>query len=163
MISNDEVFRIGKLGKPHGVKGEVNLNIELFDGDDLGEYLVLQMDGIMVPFFIEELRWRSDDTALVKFEGIDTQERARELVNTEVFLPRTMAEGDDDAELTYAQLVGYSVNGKGKIAYIDDQTENIMFEMEDGMLIPASEELIVEINTEGRDITMNLPEGLFDL
>ena len=164
MIKEESVYKIGKLGKAHGTNGELNLNVELFDGEDLGEYLVLKMDGILVPFWLEEYRWRNDDTALVKLEGINTQERAREMANVEVFLPREM-QGDDaeDGELTYAELVGFTVNGIGKIAFVDDQTENIMFELEDGMLIPAAEELIEEIDTEKRTITMNLPEGLLEL
>ena len=28
MISYDDVFRIGKIGKPHGVKGEVTMHID---------------------------------------------------------------------------------------------------------------------------------------
>lgn len=35
--------------------------------------------------FIEEYRFRSDDVALVKFEGIETAERARMLTNVEVY------------------------------------------------------------------------------
>ena len=48
----------------------------------------------------------------------------------------------------------------GEIAYIDEQTINIMFELKDGTLIPASEELITDIDTEKKTITLNIPEGL---
>ena len=86
MIKRDEVFRIGIINKPHGVKGEVSFTFtdDVFDRTDECDYLVLLLDGILVPFFIEEYRFRSDDVALVKFEGIDTAERARMLTNVEV-------------------------------------------------------------------------------
>lgn len=165
----EELYRIGKLGKPHGVKGEINF---LFDDDVFdrveGEYLVLQLDGIMVPFFMEEYRFKSDEVALVKFEGIDTQERATELTHTEVFFPRSMAE-EEEHDLTYAELIGYSLYDSasqkcvGNIAFVDDSTENILFELEDGTLIPAPEELIEDVSQEERKITMTLPEGLIDL
>ena len=59
MIRRDEVYKIGKLGKPHGVKGEITFAItdDVFDRVD-AEYLVLDIDGILVPFYLEEYRLR---------------------------------------------------------------------------------------------------------
>ena len=163
-----EVFKIGRLGKAHGVKGEVTFMFDddIFDRAD-ADYLILEVDGILVPFFMEEYRFRTDSTALVKFDGIDTQERARELTNCDVYFPRALA--DDDEELTYASLAGFSlvdaVSGKtvGRIASIDDQTANILFELEDGTLVPAHEELIAGIDKQQRQIMITLPEGILDL
>ena len=170
MIKEQEVYKIGLIGKAHGVKGELSIQIDddVFDRVD-AEYLVLKLDGIFVPFFMEEYRFKSDSVALVKFEGVDTQERARELTGVEVFFPRELAEQDEEAELSYAALVGYTLidNNSGKpvgtIAYVDEQTINIMFELEDGRLIPASEELIVDVDQKNRTITLDIPEGILDL
>ena len=170
MIKEQEVYKIGLIGKAHGVKGELSIQIDddVFDRVD-AEYLVLKLDGIFVPFFMEEYRFKSDSVALVKFEGVDTQERARELTGVEVFFPRELAEQDEEAELSYAALVGYTLidNNSGKpvgtIAYVDEQTINIMFELEDGRLIPASEELIVDVDQKNRTIILDIPEGILDL
>ena len=168
MIKKEEVYKIGRIGKAHGVKGEVSFNFDddVFDRVD-AEYLILEVDGILVPFFMEEYRFRSDSTALVKFEDIDTQDRARELTNCDVYFPRDMAD-EDEEELTYSFLVGFDIiddqSGKniGTIASIDDNTMNILFELEDGMLIPASEELITDIDKDNKTITLALPEGILD-
>ena len=170
MIKEQEVYKIGLIGKAHGVKGELSIQIDddVFDRVD-AEYLVLKLDGIFVPFFMEEYRFKSDNVVLVKFEGVDTQERARELTGVEVYFPRELAEQDEDAELSYSALVGYTLiddnSGKpvGTIAYVDEQTINIMFELEDGRLIPASEELIVDVDQKSRTITLDIPEGILDL
>ena len=55
MIKRDEVFRIGIINKPHGVKGEVSFTFtdDVFDRTDECDYLVLLLDGILVPFFKE--------------------------------------------------------------------------------------------------------------
>ena len=76
MIKKDEVFKIGIFNKPHGVKGEISFTFtdDIFDRVEC-EYLVCLLDGIFVPFFIEEYRFRSDTTALVKLEGVDTSEK----------------------------------------------------------------------------------------
>ena len=67
MIRKEEVFKIGVINKPHGVKGEVSFTFtdDIFDRVDC-DYLILLMDGILVPFFMEEYRFRSDNVALVK-------------------------------------------------------------------------------------------------
>ena len=170
MIKEQEVYKIGLIGKAHGVKGELSIQIDddVFDRVD-AEYLVLKLDGIFVPFFMEEYRFKSDSVVLVKFEGVDTQERARELTGVEVYFPRELAEQDENAELSYSALVGYTLidNNSGKvvgtIAYVDEQTINIMFELDDGKLIPASEELIVDVDQQARTITLDIPEGILDL
>ncbi len=170
MIRHEDVYIIGRAGKAHGSKGEVTLQLD----DDVldrteADYLILELDGILVPFYIEEYRFKTDTTALIKFEGVDTQERARQLTGTEVYFPRADAENVDDDVLSYAQLVGYmlvnaeSLQPVGRIAFVDEQTINIMFELTDGRLIPANEELIVGIDSEKREIIMNIPEGILDL
>ena len=169
MIRQEEVYKIGKLGKAHGVKGEISFlfDDDVFDRTD-ADYLVLDIDGILVPFFIEEYRFKTDDNALMKFEGIDTQERARELTGCEVYFPREMAE-DDDERLSWAAIVGFELTdantGKvaGRIASVDDSTMNILFELEDGKLIPASEELITNVDTKKQQIIVKLPEGILEL
>ena len=167
MIKADEVYRIGRLGKAHGIKGEITMQVEddIFDRTDV-DYLVLELDNIMVPFFIEEYYFKTNTTALIKFEGIDTLERAKEFANIDVYFPRSIKDNNINSEeeaLSYPMLVGFQVNDIGKIAYIDHQTENIMFELEDGTLIPASEELIEDIDVPNKQIKMTIPEGLLAL
>ena len=168
MIKKEEVYKIGRIGKAHGVKGEVSFSFDddVFDRVD-ADYLILEVDGILVPFFMEEYRFRSDNTALVKFEDIDTQDRARELTNCDVYFLRSEAD-DEEEELTYSFLVGFNIiddqSGRnvGTIASIDDNTLNILFELEDGTLIPASEELITDIDKDNKTITIALPEGILE-
>jgi 16S rRNA processing protein RimM len=165
----EDLYKIGKIGKPHGVKGEVSFHFsdDVFDRTE-AEYLMLCIDGLMVPFFMEEYRFRSDETALVKFCDIDTQERASELTGCEVFFPRDVADDDDD-NLSWAEIIGYSLidsatsKNVGKIASVDDSTINILFELEDGTLIPASIELITNVDKKHKEIEIELPDGILDL
>ena len=169
MIKREEVYKIGRLGKTHGVKGEISflLDDDVFDRTD-ADYLILDIDGILVPFFIEEYRFKTDSNALMKFDGIDTQERARELTGCDVYFPRSLAD-EDETSVSWAELVGYSLidsNSRktiGEIASIDDTTINFLFELTDGKLIPASDELIQHIDTKRHQIEINLPEGILEL
>lgn len=171
MIKQEEVYRIGRLGKAHGIHGEVTFQFDddVFDRMD-ADYLVIEVDGILVPFFIEEYRFRSDSVALLKLEGVDSQERARELTNCDVFFPRHLAETDDDETLlSYSFLVGFTIidaaTGRriGVVDSVEESTMNILFCLQDDTLIPAAEELIENIDSEKREIVLRLPEGLLDL
>lgn len=169
MIKQEEVYRIGRLGKAHGIKGEVSFQFDddIFDRVD-AEYLVLEVEGILVPFFMEEYRFRSDTVALVKFCDVDTQQRASELTGCEVYFPRALADEDED-NVSLAMLVGFDIidagtgSKVGTIAAVDDTTVNLLFELEDGRLIPASDDLISDIDMKQGEIRMNIPEGLLEL
>ena len=173
MIRKDDVYRIGKIGKPHGINGEMVLFFtdDVFDRVE-ADYLVLELDGILVPFFIDEYRFRSEETALIKFSGIDTQEKARQITGTEVFFPRNLSDSDGD-DLSMAEIIGFTITDKssgmviGAIDNVDNSTMNTLFSVirDDGeeVLIPVSEEWIVDIDNKKRNITMALPEGLLSL
>lgn len=174
MIRPEEVYKIGKIGKPHGVKGEVTLlfSDDVFDRTD-ADCLVLLIDGILVPFFFEEYRFKTDESAIVKFCDIDTKEQAQELTGCDVFFPQKLSDKDEN-ELTWNDFEGFDVKDEddggrllGTITHVDDSTINILINVRtpDGkdILIPASEEFIKDISTEKREIEVSLPEGLLGL
>ena len=109
MIKQEDVYRIGRLGKPHGVRGELSFQFEddIFDRVD-ADYLILDIDGILVPFFIEEYRFRSNEICLLKLCDIDTEERARELTGCDVFFPRALAQ-EEDGGASWAEIIGFKV------------------------------------------------------
>lgn len=173
MIRSEDVYQIGRMGKAHGLKGEINFQFtdDVWDRADC-DYIICDVDGILVPFFIEEYRFRSDTTAQVKFCGIDSQEQARELTHCNVFFERSKAEAGED-ELSWSQIIGFTIvdshdgHRVGTIQAVDDSTVNILFETvtPDGkeVLIPASDELIEAVDMHAHTITIALPEGLLNV
>ena len=170
MIKREEVYKIGVLNKPHGIHGELQFTFtdDIFDRVE-AEYLICMIDGILVPFFMEEYRFRSDTSALVKFEGIETAEQARAFTNVEVYFPiKHVTDDSGTGELTWNFFVGFRVedlcHGElGEVAEVDDSTANTLFVVEGKsgeLLLPACEEFIVGVDREHRVLTMNLPQGL---
>lgn len=170
MIKKDDVFKIGMFNKPHGVKGELSFTFtdDIFDRTEC-EYLVCLLDGIFVPFFIEEYRFRSDSTALVKLEGVETSEKARMFTNVDVYFPKQYAEEDESEEVpTWSFFIGFKVKDVkhgdlGEIVAVDDSTMNVLFAIEkDGeeLLLPAHEEFILKLDKKKRLLTVQIPEGL---
>lgn len=172
MIKIEDVYRIGLINKPHGVHGELlfTFDDDIFDRME-ADYIICMMDGILVPFFFESYRFRSDSTALIKLEGIDTEQQARRMTNVEVFFPKEHAEELEDNELTWSYFVGFLIKDVnegeiGKVIDVDDSTINTLFVVDHNdteVLIPAQEDFIVDLDRGKRVITMQIPAGLLDL
>ncbi|EJX06257.1 16S rRNA-processing protein RimM [gut metagenome] len=172
MIRKEEVYKIGMFNKPHGIHGELQFTFtdDVFDRVD-ADYLVCLLDGIFVPFFIEEYRFRSDSSALVKLEGIDTAERARMFTNVEVYFPVKHTEEVEEGGLSWSFFVGFLMEDTrygvlGEVVDVDTTTVNTLFvvDTKDGeLLVPAQEEFILGISREQKLITVELPEGLLNM
>jgi 16S rRNA processing protein RimM len=172
MIKAENVYRIGLINKPHGVHGELlfTFDDDIFDRME-ADYIICMMDGILVPFFFESYRFRSDSTALIKLEGIDTEQQARRMTNVEVFFPKEHVEELEDNELTWSFFVGFLIKDVnegeiGKVIDVDDSTINTLFVVDHNdteVLIPAQEDFIVDLDRGKKVITMQIPAGLLDL
>ena len=172
MIKREEVYKIGIFNKPHGIHGELSFTFtdDIFDRVE-AEYLICLLDGILVPFFLEEYRFRSDTTALVKLEGVDTAERARMFTNVEVYFPVKHVEDAQTDQLSWDFFVGFRMeeihHGKlGEVTEVDNSTINTLFIVDykgNELLVPAQEEFIVGIDQKHKIITVDLPEGLLEL
>ena len=173
MIRRDEVYKIGILNKPHGVRGELLFTFtdDIFDRVE-ADYIVCLMDGILVPFYIEEYRFRTDTTALIKLEDVDTAEQARRFTNVEVYFPVHHArQTEEEGELTWSYFVGFRIEEVhhghlGEVTDVDTSTVNTLFIIDhngEELLIPAQEEFITDIDHEHRVITVSLPEGLLNI
>lgn len=173
MIAKEEVYHIGIFNKPHGVKGELQFSFtdDIFDRAE-ADYLICLMDGIFVPFYIEEYRFRSDSAALMKLEGVDSAEQARRFTNVEVYFPIAHTNDVDPEELSWDFFVGFRVEEVnhghlGEVEEVDTSTANTLFIVRNKegneWLIPACEAFIVDMDTVHRVLTLNLPEGLIDI
>lgn len=170
MIREDEVFKIGRLTKPHGIKGEIAFSFDndIFDRVDC-PYLICNIDGIFVPFFVKEYRFKGAETALITFEDITSDTQAKRFRGLDVYFPRKYYEEDENAEYTLNYFIGFSVIDDkagtiGQIVEIDDSTINTLFLLhnEDGeeIIIPASDDFITEIDADKKHLYVSLPEGL---
>lgn len=175
MIREEDTIQIGKFQKTHALKGELNAILDIDPEYFLqGGPLIVENDGILVPFFAESIRNKGKISYLIKIDGIDSEEKARQFVNHEIRILKSEAsewldeeELEDDSALTGYKIIDAADGVEiGEISFVDSSTDNILFLVDDGseeIYIPASEDFIVEIDDEHKVIKMNLPEGLVDL
>ena len=180
MIEEEQLTEIGKFQKTHALKGELNAVLDtetefLTDGNAI----VIDIDGIYVPFYCETIRNKGTFSYLIKLEGIDSESEAKPFVNKIIYaLKEAVAEYNTDTQtdsddiVFLDDLVGYYIIDNtlgliGRIIEVDDTTDNILFVVEnsDGerIFIPAVEDLISSINEESKSVEMILPEGLLTL
>ncbi len=175
MIKKEEVIKIGHFAKPHGIKGEIGLvtTYDVFDDSD-NLYIICEIDGILVPFFLESYRYKTNTVVLIKLENIDSEERVRELINLDVYYPKNrmdIAKNNLTEEITWDNFIGYKVTDEnlgflGNITNVDDSTMNVILGIDFNgkeLLIPAAEELILSVDHDKRNLTVTIPEGLLDL
>lgn len=172
MITKEQVYAVGQVAKTHGVRGELSIAFSTLmeNGDNL-DFLILETEGVLVPFFIESWRGQNAKNGLIHFEGIDTEAAARALIGSRVFVPVEKINPDAEGELDPDFLIGYQIIDKllgevGVVVEIDDETDNILFVVhrdDQEYLIPASDDFIDDINHDDKTIHMTLPEGLLDL
>lgn len=115
---------------------------------DLPPFVFVRRDGLFVPFRSEQIS---------------------DLIGEEGFLLRSDVQEEGDGELTWQDLVGYTVMDEGEkgewtkvgvIAHIDEQTINTLATLEDGRMLPLHEDFITEIDTDARIVRVNLPFAL---
>jgi 16S rRNA processing protein RimM len=172
MIQKSEVFPIGQVTKPHGVNGEMSFSFtsDVFESEEV-PYFIFEMQGILVPFFLEEYRFKTNTTGLLKLEDITTEEQAREFTGLTIYLPKLYLDKVEDAEIELDYFAGFTlidaVKGEiGIISEVDQTTDNVLFVIpmaDDELLIPAGDEYVEEIDHEKKILYVRLPEGLLDI
>ena len=169
MLKKEDFVYFGKFLKPHGTKGEIGLQGDTFTLDEGCDFVACDIDGILVPFFFESTRPKSNDTLIVKVERMESADEVRYLTNREAFIPRKWVEESEEISLGY--FIGFKATDRtlgdiGEIVEIDDSTMNTLFVLEkddEEILIPAQEEFIVDIDHDGQTIVFDLPQGLVSL
>lgn len=173
MIHPDEVFYIGRLGSTHGLRGELTLRFtdDIFTSDDC-EYLVCDIDGLLVPFFLEDWRIRSNETAIVKFEGYDDVNAVQILQNTDVFYPKDAVSTQRGELTSWKVLTGFAVSDVtagllGTVTEVDDSSANTLLVVEapdaKTLILPVHPDLVETLDLKARTIELRLPDGLLSI
>ena len=171
MIQKEEVVRIGYFAKPHGIKGELSLvtNCDLFEDED-DPFLVCEMDGILVPFYVESFRYKGNSSILIKLIDVDNEKTAKRFVSQEVFYPVKRMKTPSNEDLTWKRFTGYVLEDEkqgelGVITDVDETTINTLFRVDyrgKELLTPVADELVVSIDKMQRKIIVSLPDGIIE-
>ncbi len=168
----EEYLKIGRTGKAFGTEGALKFKVEEQFLDDFFDAAVIFIEqmGKPVPFFIEGLH--NDAPLIIKLEEVDSRETALELAGKDVFLRREdVADESLEQPFDFTALEGFRIIDRtvGEIGLIEEVLElpqQMMAVVEyqgREVLIPLTDQLILSVEAENREIEMALPEGLLEL
>lgn len=174
MILPADVIKIGKIRGPHGIRGEMEMMItdDVFDQVDT-DYVFLKIDGLLVPFFLEEYRFKNDEVVYIHFEDVKSEDDAQRFCGSDVYFPLSLVPKKRAKQpLTWKYLTGFCVVDEtvgriGVVESVDDSSANIllMVQSNDGrdVLVPIHPDLITACDEKKRILTLHLPDGLLNL
>ena len=173
MFNKENLYFLGTLIKAHGVGGFFVLALNNLQPEDISEMesVFMEIDGLLVPFFISRFSDMGKSSILVKFDDIDSNAKAKEFIGCKIYISADKVNIPDNLHSKVTDFTGYRIvdmkhGDIGKITEIMDIRENPLFKVRsenNEYMIPVNESIIKEINHNKKVIFTDLPEGLLDI
>lgn len=161
---------IGKITKPHGIRGEINIHYltdfpERFY--DLDSLTIEKPDGSIALFGVERIKLEHE-TAKVKLRGVDDRNAAELLRGSYISVSADETVELDSDQFYIYDLIGLQVFDTndiliGTIKDIEQYPANdvLVVATSDGpVMIPAVKAFMTQIDVEAGRMTVTLPDGL---
>lgn len=165
-----QYLEIGKINNTHGIKGELKMQLWCDDIAYLKQFKVLYLDDKgEKPIQVLSVR-QQKNIAIIKLDGIDSIEKAELIKGKVLYGNRDDAQIDEDANYI-ADIIGCYVvdidtdEEYGKVVDVLNYGSCDIYDTESWgkhTLIPATPDIVKEINTEYQVIRIKRMKGLFD-
>ena len=172
-MKKDDHYLLGSLLKTKGIKGEILLKLNNDYSEEILklESIFIDIDNKLVPFFIVEIKIKTLSTIIVKLEGIEEEEKALEFIDLDFYIPQSQVENFHINKVETIDITGYMVFDQnstliGNVIEFIDVPKNPLLNVNSSkgeVLIPATDELIIEVDDDLKIINLNIPEGLLDI
>ena len=167
-----DLVPLGKIIKPHGIRGEVKVRLYNCDSETLkmGQSVWVKSEGNdPIIYVIEKLNLQSDKSRL-KFKNVNDRNSAELLRDFTLSVCRDEFPETVDEEFYLVDLIGFNVidqAGKkvGKVSDIMENPANDILMILDGdkeHLIPMVDDFGTLFDFEKKQVTINLIDGLID-
>ena len=167
-----ECLLFGSIYKLHGFKGEVNIYNEFNIDIDLTniEYLFVEIDKQLIPFFIEYIRQIKQKVILVKFLDLDSENKSLKLIENKVYIPKKWISNSVQNQKE-KNIIDYKVIDKkmGELGIINsikfNPVQNLIYVQNKNkeFCIPMHEEFIKKINHKKKEIIVKVSNEIIDL
>ena len=166
------LITIGRVVKPHGVKGEVRIEA-LTDHPDrfrtLKRVFLVASNGRQQECAVRSVRY-AGGAPLLQLAGYDAPEQARELNGRLVQVPEEEAVPLPEGQYYWFELIGMEVESEageklGRITDIFPTGSNDVYVMKAGrkeIYLPATKEVIRQVDRKTRRMVIHVMDGLLD-
>lgn len=172
-MEKKDFYFLGKVTKTSGYLGNLMF---FFDVDDINNYreleaVFIEVHNELVPFAIQTITFKNNQTAYVTLEDIKTEEEAAVLVGSDLYLPLAFLPTLTGKRFYYHEIIGFDIidathGNIGKVQSVIDQgPQAILSVLNKGkeILIPVSDHIIQKLDRKTKTINVDTPEGLIDL
>jgi 16S rRNA processing protein RimM len=161
---DDRLILMGVIGKPHGVRGQLRVNVFAEEPEALETYTLTDRKGrqFALEWAHENVASLSEVTPAGKRRITDRNE-AETLVNVELFAPRSALPETEEDEFYLTDLIGLEARdeaGKaiGKVTNVLDYGAGASLELAPGgILLPFTKACVPSVNIGGGFVTVVLP------
>ena len=166
-------LEVGKIVNTHGLKGEVKI-VTWTDSPDVFEdleYVWAEKKHEEIKLTVKSVKYQKNNI-IVKFLEIDSIEEAEKYKNCILKADREMLGELPEGVYYIADLIGcevYDENGKmlGNISDVFNTGANDIYAVSapqrKDLLIPVTDETILDVNIDDKKVTVHLLEGLDEL
>lgn len=172
-MRKEECFYLGKIVRKYSFKGEVLIKLDTDEPELYTELesVFVDFNNNLIPFFIEQSGLHKSTLLRVRFEDVDTEEKADEIIGLEVYLPLSFLPELDEDQFYYHEIIGFTAEdvnfGKiGVVKGVNDSAAQALFEIErDGkqILIPVNDDFIHKVDKKNKILILDTPEGLIEM
>ncbi|GAB0156043.1 ribosome maturation factor RimM [Chryseobacterium sp. Alg-005] len=171
-MRKEDCYFLGKITRRHGLSGNVILKLDT-DQPELYnklESIFVEINGLLVPFFIEKSSWSKSDALNIFFKN-SSEAMVDQVLGKNVYLPLATLPKLSGKQFYYHEVIGFTIldeenNNCGEIESVNDQTaQHYFLSRLNGkeIVVPIIKDWILEVNREEQFIKMQLPEGLMDV
>lgn len=163
---------LGYFPKLHGFRGELTAAL---DTPNIRDYVGLQhifveVQGQLTPFFIKLIEYKTNTTAKVRLEGIETEEQARALVKSSIYIETQYLSESDEGKVALRSIAGYKVIDEvkgeiGKVLRIEELHNNplmVILSDKKEILLPLNGDFLKKTDKRKKEVHISAPEGLID-
>lgn len=172
-MRKEDCFYLGKIAKKFSYKGEVLIYLDTDEPElyENMESVFVEINKHLVPFFIISSSLHKNSFLRVRFEDINNEEDADNIMNNEIYLPLSELPELEGNQFYFHEIIGFTAEDErlgdiGTIAGVNDSSAQSLFEIKKGdieILVPMIDDFIVKIDRENKKVILNTPEGLVDL
>lgn len=169
--SGEPVFVvIGKFRKPHGIRGEVRMTVLTDFPDLIKKGRTVYVGEKYQAYKIRHIRWHGDDL-LVSLEELPDRTAVEIFRNITVYMKSQDIPAPAEGEFYLHQLIGIDIVtdqdihlGKLKEVMLTGANDVYLVDSPEGkeILLPATEEVVLNIDLEKRIMLVHIIPGLLD-
>ena len=169
----ENVYCLGTISKIRGAAGSIVLKLDNKISERFYEMesVFLEIEGLLVPFFINIAEPLDQKNILLNFDSVKTENQCKDLIGCKIYTEFSDVIIPDKKTSQYNYLIGFTLwdqkyGNVGVITEILFYPDNPVFRIKQDqkeIIVPLHEDLIIEIDSHKKLIKVNMPEGLLEI